>query len=91
MNEIEFVGLFFLVVLPVIASILGIMKYLTKPMIDLNTTMTQFKDKIDSLLRDNERQDERITCHGQEIDCLKETSTNHEVRIQHLEHYHRND
>lgn len=91
MNEIQFVGMFFMVLLPVIGTILGIMKYLTKPMIDLNTTMTQFKDKIDSLLRDNERQDERISCHGQEIDQLKHTVTVHDVRIEQLERYHKDD
>lgn len=91
MNEIEFVGLFFMVVLPIIVSIFSIMKYLTKPMIDLNTTMTQFKDKIDSLLRDNERQDTRISCHGQEIDQLKQTVTIHGVRIEQLERDHRED
>lgn len=91
MNEVEFVGLFFLVVVPIIVSIFGIMKYLTKPMIDLNTTMTQFKDKIDSLLRDNERQDTRISCHGQEIDQLKHTVTVHDVRIEQLERYHKDE
>ena len=91
MNDIEFVGLFFLAVIPVLASILGIMKYLTKPMIDLNTTMVQLKDSIKSLLRDNERQDARIEAHGQQIEDLECKATNHEVRIKHLEHYHRND
>jgi len=85
MSEIEFVGLFFLVVIPVIASIIALVKTFTTPMIELNTTMVELKESIKSLHSDMSRQDQRLDIHGDRIDSLEHAVTEHGVRISHLE------
>lgn len=56
-----------------------------KPILDLNTNITELKVSIDAFKESVDKLDNRITEHGKEIDKLKETVVNHEARIQNLE------
>lgn len=56
-----------------------------KPILDLNTNITELKVSIDAFKGSVDKLDNRITEHGKEIDKLKETVVNHEARIQNLE------
>lgn len=56
-----------------------------KPILDLNTNITELKMSIDAFKQSVDKLDSRITEHGKEIDKLKETVATHEVRIENLE------
>jgi len=56
-----------------------------KPILDLNTNITELKTSIDNFKASVDKLDSRITKHGEEIDKLKETVATHEVRISNLE------
>lgn len=56
-----------------------------KPILDLNTNITELKTSIDSFKASVDKLDSRITRHGEEIDKLKETVATHEVRLNNLE------
>ena len=56
-----------------------------KPILDLNTNITELKASIDSFKQSVDKLDGRITKHGEEIDKLKETVAEHGVRIENLE------
>lgn len=56
-----------------------------KPILDLNTNITELKVSIDAFKSSVDKLDSRITKHGEEIDKLKETVATHEVRLNNLE------
>lgn len=56
-----------------------------KPILDLNTNITELKVSIDEFKLSIDRLDKRITDHGKELDSLKSQVVNHEVRITALE------
>lgn len=56
-----------------------------KPILDLNTNITELKTSIDNFKASVDKLDSRITKHGEELDKLKETVATHEVRIENLE------
>lgn len=56
-----------------------------KPVINLNTSITELKASIDSFSKMVEELKTRITEHGKEIDEVRLTLENHEVRIRSLE------
>lgn len=56
-----------------------------KPILDLNTNITELKTSIDNFKESVDKLDNRITKHGEEIDKLKETVATHEVRLNNLE------
>lgn len=56
-----------------------------KPILDLNTNITELKVSIDNFKASVDRLDNRITEHGKEIDKIKETVIDHETRLKALE------
>lgn len=56
-----------------------------KPILDLNTNITELKTSIDNFKQSVDKLDSRITKHGEEIDKLKETVATHEARLNNLE------
>jgi uncharacterized coiled-coil DUF342 family protein len=56
-----------------------------KPILDLNTNITELKVSIDQFRDSVNKLDSRITEHGKEIDKIKETVVDHEARIKNLE------
>ena len=56
-----------------------------KPVINLNTSITELKASIDSFSKTVDELKNRITEHGKEIDDVRLTLENHEVRIKALE------
>ena len=56
-----------------------------KPIINLNTNITELKMSIDAFKTSVDKLDSRSTEHGKEIDKLKETVVDHEARIKNLE------
>jgi len=56
-----------------------------KPILDLNTNITELKISIDQFRNSVNKLDSRITEHGKEIDKIKEQVVDHEARIKNLE------
>lgn len=56
-----------------------------KPILDLNTNITELKVSIDAFKTSVDKLDSRITEHGKEIDKIKEQVVDHEARIKNLE------
>ena len=66
-------------------GLIGALIVALKPILDLNTNITELKTSIDNFKASVDKLDGRITKHGEEIDKLKETVATHEVRINNLE------
>ena len=66
-------------------GVIGALIVALKPILDLNTNITELKASIDSFKQSVDKLDSRITKHGEEIDKLKETVAEHGVRIENLE------
>jgi hypothetical protein len=62
-------------------ALVGAVISITTPLLKLNTSITRLNCSIDNLNTGMEKSDERITCHGKQID-------DHEHRITILETYH---
>lgn len=56
-----------------------------RPIISLNTSITALKISIDQLKDTYSQMNNRLTDHGKDIDKMRETLANHEVRITTLE------
>lgn len=56
-----------------------------KPMEDLNINITKLNTNFENMLEQDKVRDKRIEKHGVEIDEIKKTVNNHEVRIKVLE------
>lgn len=56
-----------------------------KPILDLNTNITELKTSIDNFKASVDKLDSRITEHGKEIDKIREQVVDHEARIKNLE------
>jgi uncharacterized coiled-coil DUF342 family protein len=72
-------------VIMVILGFIGALLVALKPILDLNTNITELKVSIDAFKESVDKLDNRITEHGKEIDKLKESVANHEARITNLE------
>lgn len=64
---------------------IGALLVVLKPILNLNTNITELKVSIDAFKETVNKLDDRITKHGEEIDKVKETLVNHEARISNLE------
>lgn len=78
-------------IIGVIGSLVGLIAALLTPIIKLNTTITKLNAMLDEQARDGERRNQRLNAHSERLDAVEHTVTEQGVRIQHLEHYHRND
>jgi peptidoglycan hydrolase CwlO-like protein len=56
-----------------------------KPILNLNTNITELKISIDAFKASVDKLDSRITEHGKEIDRLRDQVVDHEARIKNLE------
>ena len=56
-----------------------------KPILNLNTNITELKISIDAFKESVDKLDSRITEHGKEIDKIREQIVDHEARIKNLE------
>lgn len=72
-------------VIMAILGFIGALLVAIKPILDLNTNITELKVSIDQFRDSVNKLDNRITKHGEEIDKLKETVAEHGVRIENLE------
>jgi len=72
-------------VIMVILGFIGALLVALKPILDLNTNITELKVSIDAFKASVDKLDSRITEHGKEIDKLKETVAEHGVRLDNLE------
>lgn len=72
----------------VIMALLGFIAALAvviKPILNLNTNITELKISIDAFKASVDKLDNRITEHGKEIDRLRDQVVDHEARIKNLE------
>lgn len=72
-------------VIMVILGFIGALLVALKPILDLNTNITELKVSIDAFKSSVDNLDSRITEHGKEIDKIKEQVVDHEARIKNLE------
>ena len=72
-------------IIMVILGFIGALLVAIKPILDLNTNITELKVSIDQFRDSVNKLDSRITEHGKEIDKIKETVVDHEARIKNLE------
>lgn len=72
-------------VIMVILGFIGALLVAIKPILDLNTNITELKVSIDQFRDSVNKLDSRITEHGKEIDKIKEQVVDHEARIKNLE------
>ena len=66
-------------------AFIGALIVALKPILDLNTNITELKVSIDNFKVSVDRLDKRITDHGKELDNLKSQIVDHEARIKNLE------
>lgn len=90
MDEVQLIGTLIVVGVPVIGSIVALVRPFLKATVDLNTTITKLNDKLDHLFDENEKQDRRLDAHGRRLDNLEHTVTEHEAKIEQLRYDHRN-
>lgn len=66
----------------VISGFAAVIIKITKPINDLNLNIVRLTAAIDKLTDNDKRQDERIACHGKQIDdlCLKAESLEERVK-----------
>lgn len=72
-------------VIMVILGFIGALLVALKPILDLNTNITELKVSIDAFKSSVDKLDSRITEHGKEIDKIKEQVVDHEARLKNLE------
>ena len=72
-------------VIMVILGFIGALLVALKPILDLNTNITELKVSIDQFRNSVNKLDNRITEHGKEIDKIKEQVVDHEARLKNLE------
>lgn len=63
----------------------GALLVVLKPILNLNTSITELKASIDQFKASVDKLDARITEHGREIDKIRESIVNHETRLEALE------
>ena len=78
MNEYEVIGIVVVVGLSALATLIGIVVKLGKPILDLNKSITELTMAIKELFRDNKRHDEELKEHRDQLN-------DHEKRIYLLE------
>lgn len=72
-------------IIMVILGFIGALLVAIKPILDLNTNITELKVSIDQFRDSVNKLDSRITEHGKEIDKIKEQVVDHEARLKNLE------
>lgn len=72
-------------VIMVILGFIGALLVALKPILDLNTNITELKVSIDQFRDSVNKLDSRTTEHGKEIDKIKEQVVDHEARLKNLE------
>lgn len=85
MDQIQIIGTLIVVCVPLIGSVVALIRPFLKVAVDLNTTIMKLNSKLDQVFCENERQDQKLLVHGQRLDRLEHDVTIHGVRIQHLE------
>lgn len=91
MDEVQLIGTLFVVGIPVIVSIVALVRPFLKATVDLNNTITKLNDKLEQLFNENTRQDKRLDAHGMRLDSLEHTVTEHEAKIEQLRYDHRSN
>lgn len=64
---------------------IGAVFVVLKPILNLNTNITELKTSIDQFRESVNKLDNRITEHGKEIDKIRDQVVDHEARIKALE------
>ena len=68
-----------------IGGFLVILVTLIKPMMNINSSMTELSTTVKQIKEMIQEVKDRVTTHGQEIDFVKEKLIDHEARIKALE------
>ena len=65
--------------------LIGLLAVVVKPIINLNTNITTLTASVNALKEVIDKLETRVTAHGDEIDDMNKTLSNHEARIGILE------
>lgn len=85
MGDIEHVGWFFVILLPVLIAIITFcMHYVTKPMVELKAILTRLCDKMEYFTERENTQDKRLDAHGERLDKMEIELNRHDVDIENL-------
>ena len=82
MNEVELIGMFFMAVVPCVASVIA----LIKPILKFTEAMTKFNDNVDVLFKNDSEQKHRLDVHGDRLDDHEVRITKTEAELEHLKY-----
>lgn len=74
-----------------LTAIIGLFFTVGKPIIELNKTLTCIQSKIDMIVANLDKTEDRVTKHGKEIEEVQRQVDRHELRISNLEEYNKTD
>lgn len=87
MDQMEFLGYLVCAIITLGSFVAVVMKF-TKPINDLLVAIQKLNDNIDSIKKDNDIQNSRITKHGEQIDNLNNRVGTIETKVERIEHQH---
>ena len=87
MDQMEFLGYLVSAIITLGSFVAVVMKF-TKPINDLLVAIQKLNDNIDSIKKDNDIQNSRITKHGEQIDDLNNRVGTIETKLERIEHHH---
>lgn len=85
MTNNEMVGLFFVVIIPVIGGLIALVKAFITPVLKLEKAIEKLLLTLEHMKENDALRDKRLNKHGEEIDNLKTQFQDHENRIEILE------
>lgn len=74
-----------------LTAVIGLFFTVGKPIIELNKTLTSIQSKIDAVVANLNKTDDRVTKHGKEIEDVQRQVDRHEIRISNLEEQNKVD
>lgn len=74
-----------------LTAIIGLFFTVGKPIIELNKTLTCIQSKIDMIVANLDKTEDRVTKHGKEIEEVQRQVDRHELRISNLEECNKTD
>ncbi len=89
MDEIEFIGMAIVFLIPMLTSLFALIKPFISSVVKLNTTITRLNDRLDQLDDVDKTQTKRLDVHEGRLDNLEHTVTEHSVTIAQLQYDHR--
>ena len=85
MTNNEMVGLFFVVIIPVIGGLIALVKAFITPVLKLEKAIDKLLITLEHMKENDALRDKRLNKHGEKIDDLKTQLHDHDNRLEILE------